>query len=348
MQRVAYAYCSEVEARERQSRYDIDPLEATEATKLERRELREHDPLKIIKKFNRSAAGEDMQSKYASSRSNEELYSCALYLQDLWNINKNNAFNTYGFIMDRIRAIRQEIVIENITVDSYKVVDILDVIVSFYIQSWEDIIVLGSRNSAWFDEVLHQRALSSCLASIISIGDANVRYTSYIIYLNISHVLKQELVTNYTTDNKYCMRFSTLSLYDFVKNYHYFTDSSVLKAIKCIITLQQGNIDGTVQFLENESDKIIRSLYFLHILPYLRLWRYLLIGNSINVKGEELMVIEELARRLYMTKAAAELMLSHSNIAVDASTSTLSVSELNQVPVKDLLNSLLLLTSRGI
>ena len=341
-----YAYCSEQEALDRQSSFDIDPLESTELTKVERRELRVHDPLKIIKKFYRSAAGEDMQSKYPS-RNNDKLYSCALYLHALWSSNKANACNTYGFIMDRIRAIRQELVIENGTLVTHKVVIILDTIIRFYIQSWEDIILSGIRDSGWFDEVLHERALSSCLASLIS-TNADTRYISYIIYLNISHVLRCELMAQYTANNKYYMQFSTLSLYEFIKYYQYLCAPMVVKATKCICHLQQGNLDLMVQSLQTESDIIIRSLYTFHILPYLRMWRFLLFRHSINLKAESTLMVIELAHRLYMTKSAMELLLSHCNITIDASTDSINTVDLKQAPVADLLNSFLFITSQGV
>ncbi len=340
-----YAYCSEKEALDRQSSFDIDLLESTELTKVERRELRVHDPLKIIKKFYRSAAGEDMQSKYPP-RNNDKLYSCALYLHDLWSSNKDNACNTYGFIMDRIRAIRQELVIDG-TLETHKVVNILDTIIRFYIQSWEDIILSGIRGSGWFDEVLHERALSSCLASLISIN-ADTRYISYIIYLNISHVLRCELMSQYAASNNYYMQFSTLSLYEFIKYYQYLCAPMVLKATKCICHLQQGNVDLIAQSLQTESDTIIRSLYTFHILPYLRMWRFLLLRHSINLKAESTLMVIELAHRLYMTKSAMELMLSHCNIAIDDSADTINTVDLKQAPVADLLKSFLFITSQGV
>lgn len=341
-----YAYCSEQEALDRQISFDIDPLESTGLTNVERRELRVHDPLKIVKKFYRSAAGEDMKSKYPP-RNSDELYSCAMYLHDLWRSNKDNACNTYGFIIDRIRAIRKELVIENCNLDINKVAIILDTIIRFYIQSWEDIALCGLRGSGWFDEVLHERALSSCLASLISI-DGDKRYISYIIYLNISHILRRELVTQYAANNNYCMRFSTLSLYEFIKCYQYLRAPMVMKATKCICHLQQGNLDLVVQSLQTESDVIICSLYTFHILPYIRMWRLLLLRHSINLKAETTLMVVELAHRLYMTKSAMELMLSHCSIAVNASADTISTMDLKQTPVEDLLNSFLFVTSQGV
>jgi len=344
-QRAPYAYCSAQEALERQSNHDIDPLESTESTKVERRELRQHDPLKIIKKFHRSAVGEDMQSNYPS-RSSHALYSCALYLCDLWNSNKTNSCNTYVFIMDRMRAIRQEIVVENLPSSTHQIVDILDATIRFYVQSWEDIIVSGMRSSTWFDEVLHERALSSCLASLISINaDRNI---AYVIYLNISHVLKHQLLPQYAASNNFNMHFPSLYLNDCVKYGRYLTEPKALKATKCICHLQQGNIDVTVRLLHADCDSIVRSLFTFHILPYLRLWRFLLIRSSINPKSEGTLLVTELAPRLYLTKSTLELMLHHSNIAIDASADTVNAVELKKVPVTDLLNSFLFVSSQGV
>jgi hypothetical protein len=107
-----YIYCSKEEAIERQRLIDIHPLEATDKTSSLVTSKRIYDPTRIVKKFRRSGTSNLHLSK--TIRTTIQLHSTVDYL--LYNIWLNNIKNDqfplelrYSFIMDRLRAIQQEI-----------------------------------------------------------------------------------------------------------------------------------------------------------------------------------------------------------------------------------------------
>lgn len=182
-----YIYCTKEEAIERQRVTDIHPLEATDETSSLITSKRVYDPTKVVKKFNRSGT----LNLHSSStiRTTTQLNSTVDYLfYNIWlNNSKSDQFPLemrYSFIMDRLRAIQQEIFTNEMI--SNELAYLLYKICNFYInclyicsnniynfnKNYAGSHNISFHKSNWFDFHLHESAIQSCIASTITMCKA--------------------------------------------------------------------------------------------------------------------------------------------------------------------------------
>lgn len=221
-----FQFCSVVEAEHRQKVHDVHTLESTLETRDLRPSQRMMDPTLAVKKFYRTGS----LSHDSSHRSFEALDITVHYLIfNIWNSDSliyiqnidpfNLAFNfnslplphlfipqsiiddfgmRYGFVMNRMNAVRQEIVIhtpellgtigngQQNTYDIFKVINLLVIIIRFYIQVEfivskischlsHTLLLRLHRNKekeknpilSWFDNELHKSSTTSCISTAI-------------------------------------------------------------------------------------------------------------------------------------------------------------------------------------
>lgn len=113
---VNYCYCSQAEARARQASSDIHYLEATVETRDFRSKDRLFDPCRVVSKYSRSAAGTSSSSSSGGAetgRTFEQLEETVRYLNmTIWRDDKVGRIEMkYEFVMDRLRAVAQELII---------------------------------------------------------------------------------------------------------------------------------------------------------------------------------------------------------------------------------------------
>ncbi|KAL3278356.1 hypothetical protein HHI36_013686 [Cryptolaemus montrouzieri] len=124
------------------------------------------DPKRIVKSFNRSAAGKSLAKK-SQLRPPEVLLRTVNYLLDDVIQNKNVSWTVkYNFIMDRLRSVRQDMIIQNIS-RAYSIC-LLQPIVRFYAYSAYK---LCHEEIGVFDPYLNRKHLHECLNRLLVIYD---------------------------------------------------------------------------------------------------------------------------------------------------------------------------------
>ncbi|XP_066139129.1 SAC3 domain-containing protein 1 isoform X2 [Euwallacea fornicatus] len=126
------------------------------------------DKEKMVKSFSRSAAGKQILDP-RDLRPPQVLLKTVNYLLD--NILKNNNVPwhiTYHFIMDRLRAIRQDLVIQSTSVTVTESICILQPIVRFYAYSAYRLCEEPISN---FDPHINQTHLQECLKRLLCLYD---------------------------------------------------------------------------------------------------------------------------------------------------------------------------------
>ncbi|XP_066253667.1 SAC3 domain-containing protein 1 isoform X2 [Euwallacea similis] len=126
------------------------------------------DKEKMVKSFSRSAAGKQILNP-RDLRPPQVLLKTVNYLLD--NILKNNKVPwhiTYHFIMDRIRAIRQDLVIQSTSVTLTESICILQPIIRFYAYSAYRLCEEPISN---FDPHINQTHLQECLKRLLCLYD---------------------------------------------------------------------------------------------------------------------------------------------------------------------------------
>jgi hypothetical protein len=198
MKNKSYVFCSKEEASERHRICDVHILECTDDTADIRLPLnaRVIDKSRACKKFTRSGSS-DLHKTY-EPRTLLQLDATIQYLlHDIWwcshtifdedsTRNRGGISSAYTFVMDRLQAVRQDIISECMFLtDPFAVINMFQSIVHFYIQSMHVItshksepeIHSTSENfrshhvslatSSWFDLYSHESSLSSCLTTAI-------------------------------------------------------------------------------------------------------------------------------------------------------------------------------------
>ena len=161
--------CSEAEGEERQRYCDVHVLEATDATRGGPAKLRRADPRRCVRKFIRSG-GDNLQSLYPA-RSFASLKQTVAYLTHCWYLKSTESdyhgvAACYHFVMDRLNAVRQELVSE-----SRKGLEVLQVLlhtVRLYIYMLSRcthlfLMLNGTVGTGeqWFDSVMHDNSTTS-------------------------------------------------------------------------------------------------------------------------------------------------------------------------------------------
>ena len=140
-----YCYCSRTEAQYRQQTGDIHVLETTDETKTKSVKHRVADKRRVVKKFVRSGSS-DLHKSYAP-RTLDQLDATVTYLLiDVWSDARNQGDDLlpilYAFVMDRLQAVRQDIITEgHFAADPLVVVSLFEMMVRFYVQSMH--VVMG-------------------------------------------------------------------------------------------------------------------------------------------------------------------------------------------------------------
>lgn len=207
-----YRFCSFAEALERQRVCDIHILEATFETADSKipPSARILDKARAVKKFTRSGSS-DLHRVY-EPRNLTQLVATAHYLilDVWWNLARNsncvrlqhtscnrggrNFGSAYSFVMDRLQAIRQDIVSQStFEKNSVATIELLRSMVHFYVESMHCITSTANlyhdqqfntrdarlptgQNvcatpliSSWFDLHSHENALSSCITTALNL-----------------------------------------------------------------------------------------------------------------------------------------------------------------------------------
>ena len=205
-----YRFCSTAEVLERQRVCDIHILEATfETANLKiPPSARIFDKARAVKKFTRSGSS-DLHKVY-EPRNLTQLMATAHYLiSDIWwdlarntncvrlqhtscNRDGHNFGSAYSFVMDRLQAVRQDIVSQStFEKNSVATIELLKSMVHFYVESMHCItstanlhhdLQVNARDarsqmgqsarpliSSWFDLHSHENALSSCITAALSL-----------------------------------------------------------------------------------------------------------------------------------------------------------------------------------
>lgn len=124
------------------------------------------DPMKIIKCFSRSAAGQNVSSPWNLRPPEVLLQTISYLLHDVINIDYCEWYKVYDFIMDRLRAVRQDMVIQNL--ERPYCISILQPIVRFYAYSSYR---LCTENISTFDPAINNQHLQECLKRLLVFYD---------------------------------------------------------------------------------------------------------------------------------------------------------------------------------
>ena len=205
-----YGFCSSAEVLERQRVCDVHILEATFETADSKipPSARILDKARAVKKFTRSGSS-DLHKAY-EPRNLTQLIETAQYLiADIWwnlarntncvrlqhtscNRDSHNFGSAYSFVMDRLQAIRQDIVSQStFEKNSVATIELLKLMVHFYVESMHCITSTANLHhdqqdnvrdtrfqmgqsvrpliSSWFDLHSHENALSSCITAALSL-----------------------------------------------------------------------------------------------------------------------------------------------------------------------------------
>ena len=179
-----YVYCNKNEAIQRQNDHDIHQLESTNDTSHFDITKRIMLPSRIVKRYLRSSSN-DVYKSY-EPRTSEQLIKTVHYLlSKIWFIGNNDHNHhhvltfplsiRYSFIMDRLQAVRQELVLCETPSDVS--IPILCNICQYYIHSMHTLSSTSSsvssssnsnsnNNSIWYDSQLHETALNTCITRI--------------------------------------------------------------------------------------------------------------------------------------------------------------------------------------
>ena len=182
---MAYLLCSQAEALAREASCDLHSLESTSETRFLAPSRRRHDPNNVVKKHVRNNTEEP--------RALERLHLVVAHLVALWrgvraevhtaelgprpdaagmSAVANNLASHYVFIVDRLTAVRQDLVALNIP-PTLPLLRLLETIFDFYVSSLYECCKMAAlmqhRHSVanrWFDQTLHQGSMYSC-ASLV-------------------------------------------------------------------------------------------------------------------------------------------------------------------------------------
>jgi len=180
-----YMYCNKNEAIQRQNDHDIHQLESTNETSHLDITKRIMLPSRIVKRYLRSSSN-DMYKSYEPRTSKQLIKTVHYLLSKIWFINNNDHNHhhvltfplsvRYNFIMDRLQAVRQELVLCETPSDI--AIPILCNVCQYYIHSMHTCSIdqassssssggsSGSSNSIWYDSQLHETALNTCITRI--------------------------------------------------------------------------------------------------------------------------------------------------------------------------------------
>ena len=189
-----YMYCNKNEAVQRQKDHDIHQLESTNDTSHFDITKRIMLPSRIVKRYLRSSSN-DIYKSY-EPRTSEQLIKTVHYLlSKIWFIGNNDHNHhyvltfplsvRYSFIMDRLQAVRQELVLCETPSDVS--IPILCNICQYYIHSMHTCSIdqassTSSSNSIWYDSQLHETALNTCITRIQgSLTNTNNNNNNHII-----------------------------------------------------------------------------------------------------------------------------------------------------------------------
>lgn len=156
--------CPSDEVKMREQRKLLHILEMVPGTQSSKKP--KADVKKVVKAFQRSAAGKYMTDKNNLRTPNALLYTVHYLLNDIACSNKYSWKIKYDFIMDRLRAVRQDMIIQNLSRSYY--VLLLQPIVRFYaFTSYR----LVEENLNVFDPDLHKTHLIETLKRLLCIYD---------------------------------------------------------------------------------------------------------------------------------------------------------------------------------
>ena len=170
--------CSEAEGEERERYCDVHVLEATDATREGPAKLRRADPRRCVRKFIRSG-GDNLHSLYPA-RSFTSLKQTVAYLTHCWYLKSTESDYhgvavCYHFVMDRLNAVRQELVSE-----SRKGLEVLQVLLHtvrlyiYMLSKCRHLFLILNRTvgtgEQWFDSVMHDNSTTSCITAALASG----------------------------------------------------------------------------------------------------------------------------------------------------------------------------------
>ena len=157
-----WSMCSEAEGLEREAEGDLHFLESTLLSRDWASSRRQADPVRVVHKFYRS----DSENRHIRfpPRTFEQLVATVRHLRHVWE-NALDRGICYGFVMDRLMAVRQELVTHGDKM--YSTVEAVSVLAES--ASLYSMVYRGCSPSSWWDEHMHEGALSSCLSTALSI-----------------------------------------------------------------------------------------------------------------------------------------------------------------------------------
>ncbi|KAK6626596.1 hypothetical protein RUM44_009070 [Polyplax serrata] len=152
--------CPRKEAELRQRENLLHKFEMKRGTECHR--LPEFDPARVVKCFNRSAAGKETTNP-SNLRPFPVLLKTINYLyQEVFPFHKEKPLYVYNFMFDRFRAIRQDVVIQNL--GSLETIKVLEPIVKFLMYFGY---LLSDVDVNEFDGHINQSHLQECLKRLL-------------------------------------------------------------------------------------------------------------------------------------------------------------------------------------
>jgi hypothetical protein len=334
-----WVFCSEEEGRSRERMLDVHVLEATDETKALAPSRRLIDPLRAVRKFIRSG-GDNLHNRLPP-RSIEALRSTARYLSQLW-IQSREASRTskegesagvhYAFIMDRINAIRQELVGRQPTMEIMRLLLHISRLYIYMEMCCQESLAVG-HECGWFDPHMHTSSEVSCITAALgavacvhgSVEEVKDELASYQITLLAlsAHRRAMENVLNEGTSGLHSMLDSRIRFPwlqgrqgavvpggEATALAHRFLSEVLVqcnphKGLKC--SEQQGTPVG-----------IGLAALFALFLPDLAVWRLLLIESTAN-KREGLQV-GDIARRCGLSSSSGVRCMAEVLSALGCST----------------------------
>lgn len=177
---MTWQMCSEEEGRDRELHFDVHVLEATDETKQGPTNSRKIDSRRAVRKFIRSGS-DNLQCRYPA-RSLASIQYTVTYLIQCWYLNSTETSSEsdiaicYHFVMDRVNAVRQEVVSKQIK--GTEALNLLNSIVRLYLNMGcrcRQLLIINRSKSVkkddWYDSIMHDNAITSCIIGALSNGN---------------------------------------------------------------------------------------------------------------------------------------------------------------------------------
>ncbi|KZC09028.1 PREDICTED: SAC3 domain-containing protein 1 [Dufourea novaeangliae] len=164
IQGTCLSMCPEKERWMRERKCLLHNFEIDESTKGSKRP--KADPMKVVKSFGRPAAGLNMTDPNQLRPASILLATIRYLFTKITTRTDVDWTVTYDFVFDRLRAVRQDVVIQRIDVSAS--ISIFEPIVRFLIYSAQR---LCTRTISEFDATLNNKHISECISHLLALYD---------------------------------------------------------------------------------------------------------------------------------------------------------------------------------